>query len=64
MNKTIHQQVIDFIDEKDGATYAQISRRFDCWDLAMNALEDLLADGQIRQISTNPLMAEYKFVLA
>lgn len=71
-NKTIQQlsiqaQIIDFVDQNDGATFGQISKQFDGkeYDLQvyLNAFGELLADGQLRQVVADKNLGTYKYHL-
>ena len=63
MKLSIQQQIIDFVDQNDGATFSQVSKEFKGDMVAMLALEDLLADGQLRQVVADKNLGTYKYQL-
>jgi hypothetical protein len=62
--KTLNQQIIDFIDLNDGATYTEIKNEFSEIPCAMSMFEELLNDGQLRQVVASALLGTYKYHLA
>ena len=64
MKLSIHQQIINFIDCNDGATFSEISKEFKQYGMvALLAFDDLLADGQLRQIVADKNLGTYKYHL-
>lgn len=63
MKLSIHQQIINFIDQNDGATVGQILRGVNPDMVTMLAFEELLADGQLRQIVADKNLGTYKYHL-
>ena len=68
MKVSIQSQIINFVDQNDGATFGQISKQFDGkeYDLQvyLNAFVELLADGQLRQVVADKNLGTYKYHLA
>lgn len=62
MKNTVQQQIINFIDENELVTFSQLSAKFDQFGLM--AFEELLQDGQVRQVVANKLLGTYKYCLA
>lgn len=60
----IQMQIINFVDQNDGATFGQISKQFDGDTVVMLAFEELLADGQLRQVVADKNLGTYKYHLA
>lgn len=64
MNNTIQQQIINFIDEHDSVTYKQIIAFVNNENWKLYAFEELLQDGQIRQVVADKNLGTYKYCLA
>ena len=64
MNTSIQQQIINFIDENQFVTYKQIIAFVNNEDWKLHAFEDLLQDGQIRQVVADKNLGNYKYCLA
>lgn len=63
MNLSIQQQIINFIDCNHGATFGQVSKEFKACPVAMLAFEELLNDGQLRQVVADKNLGTYKYQL-
>jgi hypothetical protein len=63
MNKSMNQQIIDLIDEKEFITIGDLSRHFNRHPLTLAVFEDMLADGQIRQVVADKNLGTYKYCL-
>jgi hypothetical protein len=57
------QQIINFIDANEFVTFKQINAQFPSMAEQM-LFEELLQDGQIRQVVDNKLLGTYKYCLA
>ena len=64
MNTSIQQQIINFIDENQFVTYKQILNFVGDKDWMLYAFEELLQDGQIRQVVADKNLGNYKYCLA
>ena len=64
MKLSMHQQIINFLDQNDGATFGQIQSEFKTQGVfAMLAFEELIQDGDIVQVVANKLLGIYKYKL-
>jgi hypothetical protein len=64
MKLSMAQQIINFIDCNHSVTVGQILREFDNDMITLLCFEELLDDGQIRQVVANKLLGTYKYCLA
>lgn len=65
MKLSLHQQIINFIDEKDGATFGEIIKQFKPYGhTALLAFDDLLDGKQIRQTIADKNLGTYTYKLA
>lgn len=66
MKLSIQQQILNFVDQNDGATFNEIQNRFDGkvqLALYLNAFGELLADGELRQVVADKNLGTYKYQL-
>lgn len=64
MKLSMHQQIINFLDQNDGATFGQIQSEFKTQGMfAMLAFEELIQNGDIVQVVANKLLGTYKYKL-
>lgn len=62
--KTIQQQIINFLDQNDGATFGQVQAEFkDQSMFAMLAFEELIQAGDIVQVVSDKLLGTYNYKL-
>lgn len=63
MNLSIQQQIIDFVDQNNGVTLGEILKGVNPDMVTMLAFEELLADGQLRQVVADKNLGTYKYQL-
>ena len=56
----LFKAIINFVDQNRGATWGELMREFPDADMLV---VEMVQDGELREVSDNPLLGTYKFQL-
>ena len=68
--KQLHDTITNFVDENQGASYGMLAAKFASWDQLVGiagysekAFTEMLRAGELIQVSDNPNLGTYKYML-